>query len=111
VRRSLLEHIVASGRFLWSRGERDYLLEGARERVWRAAARRGISTQAVPQANALQALARLASVPEATARRALSEPAAAPPAFVETAAALREIEARLEQRGRASHHSNKKARP
>jgi hypothetical protein len=111
VRRSLLEHIVASGRFLWARGERDYLLEGARERVWRAAARRGISTQAVPQTDALQALARLASVPEATARRALSEPAAAPPAFVETAAALREIEARLERRGRASHHSNKKARP
>ncbi len=111
VRRSLLEHIVASGRFLWSRGERDYLLEGARERVWRAAARRGVSTQAVPQANALQALARLASVPEATARRALSEPAPAPPAFVETAVALREIEARLERRGRASHHSNKKARP
>lgn len=46
-RRSLLEHIVASGRFLWSRGAGGYLLEAARERAVRLARQRGIPIQAV----------------------------------------------------------------
>ncbi len=44
-RRSLLEHIVASGRFLWARGAGTYLLEAVRERASRAARRRGIPAQ------------------------------------------------------------------
>jgi hypothetical protein len=111
VRRSLLEHIVAIGRFLWSRGEGAYLLEALRERVWRAANRRGIASQAVPQAQAIEAIAQLAGLPETTARLALAAGAATAPAFVETAAQLREIEARLERRVRATPSPSKKARP
>jgi hypothetical protein len=111
VRRSLLEHIVAIGRFLWSRGEGAYLLEALRERVWRAASRRGIAPQAVPQAQAIEAIAQVAGLPETTARRALTAGAATAPAFVETAGQLREIEARLERRVRATPPPSKKARP
>jgi hypothetical protein len=46
-RRSLLEHIVASGRFLWSRGAGASLLEAARERAVRLARRRGVPTQSI----------------------------------------------------------------
>ena len=47
IRRSLLEHIVASGRFLWSRGAAAELVEAVRERVNRAARRSGAPTQAL----------------------------------------------------------------
>ena len=47
VRRSLLEHIVASGRFLWSRGATAELVEAVRERVARAARRTGTPTHAL----------------------------------------------------------------
>ena len=58
VRRSLREHIVASGRYLWSRGERAYLLEALRERVRRAAARRGVEAPTpTGQARTLDAIA------------------------------------------------------
>lgn len=46
-RRSLLEHVVASGRFLWSRGAAAVLLEAVRERASRAARRRGLSAQSI----------------------------------------------------------------
>ena len=46
-RRSLLEHVVASGRFLWSRGAAAALLESVRERATRAARRRGLSAQSI----------------------------------------------------------------
>jgi hypothetical protein len=47
VRRSLLEHVVASGRFLWSRGAGTELFEVVSERAARAARRRGVSTQSI----------------------------------------------------------------
>jgi hypothetical protein len=99
VRRSLLEHIVASGRFLWSRGQAAYLLEALRERVWRLAGRRGVAAQVTAQAKALAAIARLAAIAEDSARRALVSDTATAPAFVEAAAALHEIESRLARRG------------
>jgi hypothetical protein len=46
-RRSLLEHVVASGRFLWSRGAGAQLVEAVRERASRTARRRGVSTQPI----------------------------------------------------------------
>jgi hypothetical protein len=46
-RRSLLEHVVASGRFLWSRGAAAALVEAVRERASRAARRRGLSAQSI----------------------------------------------------------------
>jgi hypothetical protein len=47
VRRSRLEHVVASGRFLWSRGAGMELVEAVSERAARAARRRGVSTQSI----------------------------------------------------------------
>jgi hypothetical protein len=82
-RRSLIEHVVASGRFLWSRGAGAHLLEAVRERALRAARRRGISPNALPG--------------EATA----GVPARIDPAsFTGRVAALQKLEERLAQRGR-----------
>ena len=46
-RRSLLEHLAASGRFLWSRGASAPLLDAVRERASRSARRHGVSTQPI----------------------------------------------------------------
>jgi hypothetical protein len=46
-RRSLVEHIAASGRFLWSRGAANTLLEAVRERAARSARRKGLSTRSL----------------------------------------------------------------
>ena len=46
-RRSLLEHLAASGRFLWSRGASASLLDAVRERAARSARRHGVSTQSI----------------------------------------------------------------
>jgi hypothetical protein len=77
-RRSLIEHIVASGRFLWSRGAGAYLLEAVRERAVRVARRRGIPTQTI---TAGAARARLDAN-----------------SFTQQIASLQEIEERLERR-------------
>jgi hypothetical protein len=58
-RRSLLEHVVASGRFLWSRGATAALLEAVRERASRAARRRGLSAQSIGSQVPALATARL----------------------------------------------------
>ncbi len=79
-RRSLLEHIVASGRFLWSRGAGGYLLEAVRERAVRVARKRGMPTQAI---TAGAAKARLDAN-----------------SFTQQIASLQEIEARLERRNK-----------
>jgi hypothetical protein len=82
-RRSLIEHVVASGRFLWSRGAGPHLVEAVRERALRAARRRGISPNALPK--------------EATASvHARIDPAS----FTERVAALQKLEERLAQRGK-----------
>jgi hypothetical protein len=59
VRRSLLEHVVASGRFLWSRGAGAHLVEAVRERASRTARRRGVSTQSIGAQAPGVAIARL----------------------------------------------------
>jgi hypothetical protein len=46
-RRSLLEHLAASGRFLWSRGASAPLLDAVRERASRSARRQGVSAQPI----------------------------------------------------------------
>lgn len=77
-RRSLLEHIVASGRFLWSRGAGAYLLEAVRERAARLARRRGVPMRTITAgaANArldahtfTQQVASLQEIEERLARR------------------------------------------
>ena len=99
VRRSLLEHIVSSGRYLWSRGERDYLAGALRERLWRGAARRGLARGGgTPQS--IPALARIAAMPEPELRRALTAGIIAPQVFVDTAKTIQEAETRLVSRER-----------
>ncbi|HUL95398.1 MAG TPA: DUF4350 domain-containing protein [Usitatibacter sp.] len=94
VRRSLAEHVQASGRYLWSRGEGRYLAGALRDRVMRAAGRRGVP----PGAASPEAIARLTQVRESEVRAALFGPTARPEQFTAAAAALRRIEARLEKR-------------
>ncbi len=96
-RRSLAEHIVASGRFLWSRAESAYLLNALRERVMRAARRRGIAVSAgASQASA--AIAQLTDTPEGAIRTALGSPTTNDEEFTSTVATLRDLEARLARR-------------
>ena len=78
-RRSLAEHIVASGRFLWSRGAGQYLVEAVRERAQRLARLRRLPPSEVPALagsmrishDFVAAVARLANVEARLARRAL----------------------------------------
>jgi hypothetical protein len=58
-RRSLLEHVVASGRYLWSRGAGAELVEAVRERAARSARRRGVATQPIGARAPGTAIARL----------------------------------------------------
>ena len=110
VRRSLLEHIVASGRYLWSRGEHAYLIDALRERVWRAARRRGIDAPTTARrAKAVEAMARLASVAPLDAERALFGQAALPASFTGAAARLQDIESGLAVRARRT--PRRKVRP
>ena len=78
-RRSLAEHIIASGRFLWSRGAGQYLVEAVRERVERLVRLRRLPPSEVPAVagsmrishDFVAAVARLASVEARLARRAI----------------------------------------
>ena len=97
-RRSLLEHVVATGRYLWSRGQGAYLLDALRERAWRAARRRGVGEPGATPERSARAIAEVAGMSEARARRAFAGPAPAAPAFVDAAAALQDIETRLARR-------------
>jgi uncharacterized protein DUF4350 len=77
-RRSLAEHIVASGRFLWSRGQRRYLVAAVRERALRYARLRGLAERDVPAAGGtvenandfIAAVGQLAAVESRLVRRA-----------------------------------------
>ena len=104
VRRSLLEHVVAAGRFLWSRGERGFLLDAARERAWQSARGRGITRDPAALARSLTLLATAAAVSEREARMALVEPAPDAASFVRAIAALHRIESRL-ARGAPFHRA------
>jgi len=63
-RRSLLEHLEASGRFLWHRGGRDALLATSRAAVLRRAARLHPAFPALPEAERLAFLAHHSGLPE-----------------------------------------------
>ena len=110
VRRSLLEHIVASGRYLWSRREGAYLIEAVRERVWRVAARRGISPPSSPSQRtaSVETIARLTTLRPLDVERALFSPAAVARDFTEDAARLQDIESALALRAR---RTPRKVRP
>ena len=82
VRRSLVEHVVASGRFLWSRGAAAALLESVRERASRAARKRGLPTQSIAAQAPGQAAARLDAA-----------------AFTARIASLQKLEQQIAQKG------------
>src|SRR5258706_7905061 len=93
VRRSLLEHVVASGRFLWSRGAGPELVEAVRERVARTARRRGVSTQPIGAQAPGAVIARLDA-----------------PAFTQRIASLQKLEeglARRERPGKTSQEGRR----
>ena len=109
VRRSLLEHVVAAGRFLWSRGEREFLLEAARERAWQAARGRGITRDPASLTHSLALLASAAGTSESEVRTALFEPAPDAASFVRVVTALHRIESRL-ARGAPFHRAPERTR-
>jgi len=70
-RRRLLEHIEASGQFLWRNGGRKRLLATARGAVSRAASRHHPGWATLPAREQVRRLAALTSVPEPTIEQAL----------------------------------------
>ena len=96
-RRSLAEHIAASGRFLWSRAEGAYLLHALRERAMRAARRRGVPASA-PASQAAASIAQLTALPEGAIRAALASTAETDAQFTAAVSTLRDIESRLARR-------------
>jgi hypothetical protein len=101
-RRSLAEHIEASGRYLWSRAESSYLLNALRERVMRAARRRGVPGSSTPSQAAV-AIAQLTESPEGAARVALGSAATTDDQFTSTVTTLRDLESRLARRTLPTH--------
>ena len=63
-RRSLLEHLEASGRFLWHRGGRETLLATSRAAVMRRASRLHPAFPSLPEAERLAFLSRHSGLPE-----------------------------------------------
>ena len=107
VRRSLLEHLRAAGRFIWSRGEATHLIDAVRDRVWRTALRRRGGLKGLAHSKAQETLAEIAGRPVATVHRAMHGADANPATFVATAAALQELEAGLAHRSRTTHRTKK----
>ena len=95
VRRSLVEHLRAAGRFVWSRGDAQRLLEAARDRVWRTALRRRGGLAGLAHSKAQDTLVSLTGQAPGTVHRALQGAGNNPAAFVTTAAALQALESGL----------------
>jgi hypothetical protein len=98
VRRSLLEHLRAAGRFVWARGEAKYLLDAVRDRVWRTAMRRRGGLKGLADSKAEETLAALTHSTGATVRQALRGDGRDPAAFMQTAGALQSLERGLAHR-------------
>lgn len=107
VRRSLLEHLRAAGRFLWSRGEATHLLDALRDRVWRTALRRRGGLKGLAHSRAHAVLSELSGRPTATVQRAMQGNDTSSAAFVATAGALQEIESGLAHRARTPIRTKK----
>jgi hypothetical protein len=95
VRRSLVEHLRAAGRFVWSRGDAQKLIEAARDRVWRTALRRRGGLAGLAHSKAHDTLVSLTGQAPATVQRALHGAGNNPATFVTTAAALQDLESGL----------------
>jgi hypothetical protein len=71
-RRRLLEHIEASGQFLWRNGERPYLIEAVRRAVDAAAARRHPGWESLSPEERTGRVADVTGLPVSLVRQALS---------------------------------------
>jgi len=71
-RRRLLEHVEASGQFLWRNGERQYLIEAVRRAVDAAAARRHPGWESLPPDERTGRIADVTGLPETLVHQALS---------------------------------------
>ena len=98
IRRSLLEHLRAAGRFVWSRGESRPLLEAVRDRLWRSALRRRGGLSGLAHSKAEETLASLTGQSVATVRHALRGTAQNTDHFIATTGALQSLEAGLAHR-------------
>jgi hypothetical protein len=103
VRRSLLEHLRAAGRFAWSRGDAAPLIDALRDRVWRTALRRRGGLKGLAHSQAYATLGEVTGRPLATVQRAMQGATGSPDAFVQTAAALQDLEAGLAHRPRTTN--------
>jgi hypothetical protein len=70
-RRRLLEHIEASGRFLWRGGQAERLLKGVRQSLYRTLELRHPAWASLPSAELYRRLAELARVPKDEVQNAL----------------------------------------
>lgn len=73
-RRRLLDHIEASGQFLWQKGQRAKLLSGVREALLRRLASRHPALAALPPDQRATRLAELIQAPRASIQKALFDP-------------------------------------
>ena len=72
-RRSLIEHIRASGEFLWRSGATDALLDGLRSGVRRRAAQRHPGWKNLPEREQIQRMAELGKIPGGSLAKALED--------------------------------------
>jgi hypothetical protein len=98
-RRRLLDHLRASGRFLWSNGGRARLLESAREACLRHVIRAHPDLLAAPEAERAERIAQLLGMPVDVARKVVSTPAHARSVdFIQTITLYQQIHERLASR-------------
>jgi hypothetical protein len=90
-RRSLLEHVRASGDFLWRRGCGGELLAAARTALLRRLELRHTGWSRLPEGERVRRLARLSGVPAGTVAAALEGDAAEPADFTRSLATLERI--------------------
>ena len=102
LRRRLLDHLRASGRFLWANGGRERLLEAAREACLRHMLRAHPDLLAVPEDRRPERIAQLLGMPVAVARRVLAAPGA-PRAmeFLHTIRLYQQVHEQLARHGRS----------
>lgn len=95
-RRRLLDHLRASGRFLWSNGGRARLIEAAREACLRHVIRAHPDLLAAPESERAERIAQLLAMPVDLARQVVSAPTQSRAAdFMQTISLYQEIHERL----------------
>ena len=91
-RRSLVEHVAASGRYLWARKESAHLLQALRERVLRLAERRGVRLARLAEPGATELLSRRTGIAPGAVRRAFATEASSGADFISATATLQSLE-------------------